>query len=362
MMGRARPVARGADHPQAAARRVGRPLLVRLVVGSLPPQLCGIGHYTERLGEALRDLGHDVQAIRQTKIDSLGAVVANLPEGALVHLQYPSVGARASMAPLAGALRRRHLVLTAHEFTEVHPLRRAMVVALANAASLVVVTNSHERLALGRWAPRTGFEVVPVGANVVATAAAQPRVLSETNASAPYTVGFFGMVMPGRGLEQFLDFARRAHDVHGSRCRFVIVGGWHERHSAQVGLWQANHADLPLHWTGRLGDADVSAALATFDAAYLPFPDGLSDRRTTAMAIFGHGVPLFSTDGSSSTAALQRCIRTVASPAEAVAAMGSLDRAGLQRHGGRGPGVRGEPQLGGGGPGPCGAVRPVPAR
>lgn len=301
-------------------RQIAQRLQVRLVAGSLPPDLCGVGHYTARLAEALGELGVDVGVVRQSRGDSWGSLIAGQPPSAIVHLQYPTVGIGPSLGPLLGLLRRRHVLLTQHEFSYAHPLRRAMGVALANAAGQVIVSNETERGRLARRLLPLGpkrITVLPVPPNIPTGTQAAARAFDDCRgAERPFTVGYFGIVRPDQGFVQFLELVE-ACVVSGEPVHFVVIGGWHAGDSAFVAEAQRRTAQWPLTWTGRLADADVSAALSGLDAAYLPYPDGVSERRASAAAMFGHGVPVVTTEGPSTTDELRRCVQLAAGPAEA---------------------------------------------
>jgi glycosyltransferase involved in cell wall biosynthesis len=49
--------------------------------------------------------------------------------------------------------------------------------------------------------------------------------------------------------------------------------------------------------TGTLSDTDLAAHVAACDAMIQPYPDGISSRRTTAMAGLALGVPIVTTTG-----------------------------------------------------------------
>jgi glycosyltransferase involved in cell wall biosynthesis len=52
-----------------------------------------------------------------------------------------------------------------------------------------------------------------------------------------------------------------------------------------------------LHGTGVLSDADLSRHIAACDLMLQPYPDGISSRRTSAMAVLRHGRPMVTTRG-----------------------------------------------------------------
>jgi glycosyltransferase involved in cell wall biosynthesis len=76
----------------------------------------------------------------------------------------------------------------------------------------------------------------------------------------------------------------------------VLIGNgsveFRERLVAKV-PWLADR----VHATGPLSGADVSQHLLACDLMLQPYPDGITTRRTSAMAALAHGVPLVSTVG-----------------------------------------------------------------
>jgi glycosyltransferase involved in cell wall biosynthesis len=310
---------------------MARTMTVRLVSGSGPPDLCGVGDYTARLADALGTLGVDVDVVRQHRADRLGGVIAAQPRHAIVHLQYPTVGIGASPGPLVGLLRRRNVVLTEHEYSYAHPLRRAMAVALGNACGQVIVTNQLERRRMSRWLWRVPVSVLPIPSNIPVSMAARPRVPGQPLAAErPFTLGWFGIVRPDQGLGQFLELAERLL-AGGQAVRIVVIGGWHARDAEAVAALRTRTRRWPIRWTGRLDELAVSAELASLDAAYLPYPDGISERRASALALFGHGVPVLSTLGEATTDELAGCVLAAAGPEHAAQRLGQLDRAGQQQ-------------------------------
>lgn len=313
---------------------VAASLDVRLVAGSLPPDLCGVGDYTAVLAEELRRLGARVELVLQDRRDRVGAVVAAQPRDAIVHLQYPTAGVGASFGPLFGCLRRPGTVLTLHEFSHVHPLRRMMGTALAAAAGQVVVTNEFERGRLRRrLSPLRARPpaVLPIPANIPVGRTAEPQLLGDGDGDGggrPYTIGFFGIIRPGMAIEHFLQLAEVALHA-GAPVRFEVIGGWHEKDRDAVAALRERTARWPMRWTGWLDDEQASVAIAGLDVAYLPYRDGISERRASALAMLAHGVPVVTTKGRSTTPELAACVLFARNPSAAWQAMGGLDRGRL---------------------------------
>jgi glycosyltransferase involved in cell wall biosynthesis len=60
---------------------------------------------------------------------------------------------------------------------------------------------------------------------------------------------------------------------------------------------QHNNLIGRLHSTGTLNTASLSAYLSASDLIIQPYPDGISSRRTSAMACLSHGLPMITTTG-----------------------------------------------------------------
>jgi hypothetical protein len=88
--------------------------------------------------------------------------------------------------------------------------------------------------------------------------------------------------------------------------------------------------------TGELKAEDVSSHIAVCDVMLQPYPDGISTRRTSAIAALAHGKPIVSTDGHLTDAFWRNHAAVVLVPAAdpaamAVAARELLDDPGRRR-------------------------------
>src|SRR5438128_3835539 len=133
--------------------RARRPV-VGLLSGAQPSdeaEYCGVATYTKRLPEAILLQDPDlevrhlrfptgrirewVRLIRQTRAD-------------ILHVQYPSEGWGTSIAPgVVPAIARRagcRLVVTLHEWSLMHPLRKLSVAPLLRAADAIVFVSPKE--------------------------------------------------------------------------------------------------------------------------------------------------------------------------------------------------------------------------
>src|SRR5712671_5080889 len=100
---------------------------VVLVKGFCARGACGVGDYTNRLSEALRDLGVHIEVAEQV---SWG--IADVPEAIksieslqpdIVHFQYPTMGFGHKLGPQIFAMLRPSVV-TVHEASQAHIVRK----------------------------------------------------------------------------------------------------------------------------------------------------------------------------------------------------------------------------------------------
>jgi glycosyltransferase involved in cell wall biosynthesis len=266
------------------------------MISGRPGIACGIADYTHSLVTALTVAGVEsysptpanwsafssraiFQEIRLRKVD-------------LIHIQYPAAAYGAGFAPQGLAFFSRSeripLVVTVHEFSQTHPLRR-MACSAFSIANALVFTNPFELGHFSKLMPwvKSRASVTPVGSSV-------PFVRSQPD---EFDVVYFGLIRAKKGIEAFLDLA--ALSLRERRpYRFTVVG------SAQLGeqeYFEVVRARIEsLSNVALESDLEAEAVaqrIAQARFAYLPFPDGVSERRTSLLATMGNGLVVLTTKG-----------------------------------------------------------------
>ncbi|HKY23472.1 MAG TPA: glycosyltransferase family 4 protein [Vicinamibacterales bacterium] len=176
-------------------------------------------------------------------------------------------------------------------------VQRVMTAVLLRAARKVWIAipawePSWKPYALGK---RISFRWLPVPSSLSAADTAAVKAVRARFAVNPHrNVGHFGTF--GQLVTSLLDdtlpaIAARCPDVH-----FLLIGaGGHEYCKELV----ARHPVLDGHVsaTGSLDFEQLASHLAACDVLVQPYPDGISSRRTTAMAGLALGVPVVTTRG-----------------------------------------------------------------
>lgn len=277
---------------------------LRLVTlcGSIAPLFSGTEDYHLTLSDGLAGRGIVVTPVDighwgPGRIGALlHAVRAAKPDAILMHYPTDAFG-RSLMLPLFGLLQRvAPLVVTLHEFTAAHPLRRAAVGALLLRASAIVTTARKEADGIAGWYPwlRSRIRIVPVGPST------PPR---EWRPAPAPSVVYFGQIRPDKGIEEFL----ACHDRLAGQfpeARFTIAGSSVPLFAEYFARMQEEIARRGISLASGLSSAAIADLLSEAWVALLPFPDGASFRRTSLLAAAGSGAPIVTVTGPDTPADL----------------------------------------------------------
>lgn len=285
---------------------------------------CGVADYTRMLAAALRPLGLQVTLHSQEdwRLGRLRPTMAALSatRSDVLHIQYPAAHYSRSLLPqIAAALTKaRAVVITLHEYAHARRLRQAAGTLFALTRAWVVFTNLPDRAAAIRLTPwlSSRSSVIPIGSNL--------EPVTSQIAREEFDVAYFGLIRPGKGLEDFLDLANLS-TATGRPYRFVVVGAVPPRHR-RFAIKAKNLAlpDAPIRWVIDAPPHDAARALATAKFAYLPFPDGVSERRGSILAALTAGLLTITKLGPQTPASLLPAICPAATPRAALAALDSL--------------------------------------
>jgi glycosyltransferase involved in cell wall biosynthesis len=300
-----------------------------LVTGEFPPRSGGVADYTLQLAHSLSAVGEDVHvwtpshsALRQdggvwvhgirgfgpSGLRQMSALLDGLPTPKRLFVQYvaPALGFRGANVPFCLWLANRveevwvqfHEV--AHDFSVQQPLRHSglaliqwwMAQIVAERAQRIFISVPGWRRQLGRYGSRA--EVLPIPSNLPDDI--DPRDVAFVRArlgTAPL-VGHFGTY--GALVTDLLEPAILALLIAVPDVRILLLGrGGPDFAAHLVSISQGVESRIVA--TGELEATSVSAHLAACDVLIQPYPDGISGRRTTAMAGLALGRPLVTTAG-----------------------------------------------------------------
>ncbi|QNM95043.1 glycosyltransferase family protein [Chitinimonas koreensis] len=263
---------------------------LRLVTGAYPPDVCGVGDYSHALRQGFDAAGWraEVYCRKDWRLASLpGHYRALRGSAAVLNIQHPTAGYGGSAVPylLCALPLKARKVVTLHEYTRKGRAGKLIAQLFFAFADRVVFTSEFERDAALRVAPwlRRKAAVIPIGSNIPMH---DPRP-AETD------IAYFGLIRPGKGIEEFLAVLAAAQLPGGTRIRLIgqVVDGF----EAYADTVAAQLAALGGEMVPNRSPDEVAGLLSRTRVALLPFPDGISQRRGSALAAMGNGALVLST-------------------------------------------------------------------
>ena len=285
---------------------------VALITGSYPPDICGVADYSARLTAALEELGLQVVVISGRRWGTANALSLSRELEAIgadiVHIQYPATGYGWLLGPQVLSL-LRPLVTTIHECSQTHILRRLSLYPFGIRARKIIFTNRFEQNYSLKFAPwiRKRSTVIPIGTNVLP----QREVFR-----LPNVVTYFGLIRPRKGLEDVIQLARLFKQRANGLSVRIVGNRFPGAEDYYTQLHQAA-AGLPLQWVLGLNGIELSQALAQAAVAYLPFPDGASERRSSLIAMLSNETAVITTRGPHTPPAMEQAVQIAMSPTQA---------------------------------------------
>ena len=287
-----------------------------MVTGACEPGECGVGDYTARLAKALQQTGVRAEILWQADggLANLPRLVRKLrglrPD--LVHIHYPCPGFGRNLGPQGLALAVPGVV-TIHEASKARLPRKLSLYPFALRAKHLLFTSEAERGFAARWAPwiAENSSVIPVGSNVECQPCSQQDVRSFRE------VVHFSLTIPKRGLEAVLELAALAKEG-GHDLAVRAIGNRRPEHFFYAEELRRKSTGLPIVWEHGLSEEDVGRRLTASWIAYLPYPDGASERRTGLKAALANGMAVVTTKGPDTPADLESAARFCSSPSEAL--------------------------------------------
>lgn len=320
---------------------------VCLVSGEYPPQVGGVGDFTDLLARALREQGHRVSVITGRRpggrcdpptglvdlMEVAGWGWRSLPEvrrlvvatGAdVVHLQYQTgaFGMHPAVCFLPGWLERAAVptAVTFHDLREPYlfpkagGLRGFVTRHMVRSCGMAIATNPADAAAIDavRRAGRPDglpaqTPVVPIGNNipVLTPPERDPTATRRELGIDPGTlvVGFFGMVNDSKGTEVLVELMERVRGAAATPVQLWFIGD-PEGASDPSNRSTLRHLQSAIDahglrgiikFTGYLDREGVSRALSALDCCVLPYADGASYRRGSLLVALAHGVPVVTT-------------------------------------------------------------------
>jgi glycosyltransferase involved in cell wall biosynthesis len=227
------------------------------------------------------------------------------------------MGPSLTPALLALVCPKSRLFTTFHEFHVFHPLRRLAFLPHAIVGSNLIFTSEDERGHFQRFFPtyRGTATIIPVGNNIPA-AVQQPKQKHDR-------MIYFGQIREKKGIEDFIDTVRLLR-AQNNNLACAIIGALGDANTPLAKLILATAGTLDVDLKFNLSTEKVADELSNSNIALLPFPDGISDKRGSALACLEHGLTVISKHSNRTPSWLAQTTYSVTQPTEAVSTINAL--------------------------------------
>lgn len=315
-----------------------------ILSSTFPPQangkLCGIGDYTFHLSQHLASLHFEIDIITTTtyigseQVDSTLRVLPVIDEWSFPGLkkikdlwrnnlydalswQYqPGIyGGKWSIynSMLAWLARQNgRLVTTFHTLSNPSPISptRFNALLIAILSQQIIITNERHRQELFNLYPpaKNKHHLIPVGSNILPSIkswqtrhATCKRVRQKLGIGPKQTlISNFGLIYPDKNLESLVCAVGKLKFA-GYPVKLLLIGQVRPRSAAYLAeikkLVQEQGIENHVIWVHDCPADKVSDYLFASDIYAVPYKDGLTTRRTSALAGMAHGLPVVSTIG-----------------------------------------------------------------
>ena len=267
-----------------------------VITGTYPPERCGVGDYTQHLFGTEASRTWTLFYRRDWSWRQLRVYLAELKaiEDPVLNLQYPTMGYVESLVPHALAILavlrlRKRLYLTVHEYSQFGWKGRLALNCLFLFAKDIVFTTSFELACARRHNPwmRKG-QVLKIRSNI-------PAVNSRPMAKRKWDLGYFGYIRPLKGIEEYI---RVAEALQQQGKRVYVMGQVQPDFAAYHEPLLRQLEQSGITYFGDKSQQEVAELLADTKIMYLPYPDGLSERRGSFLAAVVNGAAIVSKEGA----------------------------------------------------------------
>lgn len=265
------------------------------VTGSYPPQFCGVGDYTSKLLSCLlkkEEFSFDLFYKSEWSLKNFLKYYKELlsKKTDFYHFQYPTEGYGYSFLPLflIVALAHKNTVTTIHELSSRNLMAYIYTLLLVFFSKTVIVSNELERKHASRFLFNSNkIKVIPIASNINASDFSKNKFVDRE-----IDLAYFGHIRPLKGIEDFIEtvsFLPKLLDV-------ALIGQSLKNYELFFDEIKEKSEKLNIKVIANKEAEEVANILSNVKIVYLPFPDGVSNRRGTLLASIQNGCVVVSTE------------------------------------------------------------------
>lgn len=258
-----------------------------MITGSYPPNICGVGDYTQCFMSNTSN-SWKLYYSNSWKLSEIFRKIKDISDYQCnnIIMQYPTQGYKWSILPQLlciyySLFTKKNFIVVLHEFSQ-RSRKAKLATCLFFIANRIIFTNEYER----QYAIKK-FRINPLKTDVIKIISNIENVSKiKSWDSRNIDIAYFGHLRPLKGLEDFLYTASHIYKLH--KINITIIGQvLPEFKTYFENLIQ--QYDVPINLKLNLSSTEVSQELNNTKITFLPFPDGLSERRGSFLAAISNG-------------------------------------------------------------------------
>lgn len=270
-------------------------LNILFITGSYPPRVCGVGDYTFKLLDFFKKrterFNFDIFYKADWSIKYFRAYLAELKKikPDFYHMQYPTEGYGYSFVPLFlfVFLPRKKTIVTVHELSSRNISAYIYTKILIMFSGVTIVSNELEREHACKFLlNKKKVKVIPIASNIKVSEYATNKFSDR-----PIDLAYFGHIRPIKGIEEFILTVSKLPVSSNT----AIIGQSLERYEEFFEGIVSEAKRLNINVIANKGEDEIADILAKVKIMYLPFPDGVSNRRGSLLASIQNGCVIVTT-------------------------------------------------------------------
>ena len=276
-----------------------------IITGTYPPRKCGVGDYCQNLLSTPQAKDWKLYTDDNWSISTLFQKIKKIKKSNsnIINIQYPTVGYGKSILPhiltiyLTKILKKK-VVITLHEYSQLGWKGKLAASLFLKFGTHIVFTTEFERQYAIKKYPqlKNNSSIIKIYSNIL-TKHEQPSFEHRS-----YDMGYFGYIRPEKGLENYIETAKKIQKTNPN-FKAYIMGQTQDEFSSYHKPLLDSLSDSNITLLLNRSNQEVSDILSQTKIAYLPYPDGLTERRGSFLASLLHHCIIVTTKGNFTTEA-----------------------------------------------------------
>ena len=274
-----------------------------IITGTYPPRKCGVGDYCQNLLSTQQAKDWNLYTDNNWSISTFFQKIKSIrnTNSKIINIQYPTVGYGKSLLPHILAIYitkilKRKLIITLHEYSQLGWKGKLAASIFLKFGDKIVFTTEFERQYTIKKYPKLKYNssIIKIYSNILTKEKQPPFDQRE------YDMGYFGYIRPEKGLEDYIETAKKIQETNPN-FKAYIMGQTQDEFSFYHEPLLKSLSNSNITLLLNKSNQEVSDILSQTKIAYLPYPDGLTERRGSFLASLLHHCIIVTTKGNFTT-------------------------------------------------------------